>query len=338
MIVGACRTAWRIQPSIPVTVDLPLVPPTAIPVGAALNRPESSSARVIRRQPSSLARTISGTLSSIAAEATRTCSAEMMPLPSCGNRAMPLLSSQANFSGVRPWSRLRSDPATSAPRPLRIIASGSIPDPPIPQKNQGLGGGVGQALRSCRTGMRLSARGTSAARKRAMTPHSHLRARQRRSPASEADTRPGAGGGASFPASSLSSIRSASHATAISPGHDAERLAALLECANDPAFDAVWFAKGGYGSNRIAADAVAQIGRGGDASKTLSRLFGLRLPARGALPARHRPRRCMARCRSISGARAARQAVRRALACFAGRPLRARSRRSIGRARRPPST
>ena len=40
-------------------------------------------------------------------------------------------------------------------------------------------------------------------------------------------------------------------------GSDAVRLAALLECANDRAFDAVWFAKGGYGANRIAAEAVA---------------------------------------------------------------------------------
>jgi muramoyltetrapeptide carboxypeptidase len=43
-------------------------------------------------------------------------------------------------------------------------------------------------------------------------------------------------------------------------GGDAVRLAALLECANDPAFDAVWFAKGGYGANRIAAGAIAQLG------------------------------------------------------------------------------
>lgn len=40
-------------------------------------------------------------------------------------------------------------------------------------------------------------------------------------------------------------------------GTDAQRLAALLECANDPGFDAVWFARGGYGSNRIAEDALA---------------------------------------------------------------------------------
>ena len=44
-------------------------------------------------------------------------------------------------------------------------------------------------------------------------------------------------------------------------GPDALRLAALLECANDPAFDAVWFARGGYGANRIAGEAVAGMGR-----------------------------------------------------------------------------
>ncbi len=42
-------------------------------------------------------------------------------------------------------------------------------------------------------------------------------------------------------------------------GHDAERLAALLDCASDAATDAVWFAKGGYGSNRIASDAVERL-------------------------------------------------------------------------------
>jgi len=42
-------------------------------------------------------------------------------------------------------------------------------------------------------------------------------------------------------------------------GSDAVRLAAFLECANDPAFDAVWFARGGYGACRIAEDAVAKL-------------------------------------------------------------------------------
>lgn len=43
-------------------------------------------------------------------------------------------------------------------------------------------------------------------------------------------------------------------------GTDDERAAALIEVANDPAVDAIWFARGGYGSNRIAARALAQFG------------------------------------------------------------------------------
>jgi muramoyltetrapeptide carboxypeptidase len=43
-------------------------------------------------------------------------------------------------------------------------------------------------------------------------------------------------------------------------GTDAEREAALVEVANDPGVDAVWFARGGYGSNRIAEAALARFG------------------------------------------------------------------------------
>ena len=43
-------------------------------------------------------------------------------------------------------------------------------------------------------------------------------------------------------------------------GSDAQRQAALIECANDPAFDAVWFARGGYGAARVAQAAIAQFG------------------------------------------------------------------------------
>jgi len=43
-------------------------------------------------------------------------------------------------------------------------------------------------------------------------------------------------------------------------GDDETRLAALLEVSNDPDVDAVWFAMGGYGSNRIAAQAIAGMG------------------------------------------------------------------------------
>ncbi|MBB4859145.1 muramoyltetrapeptide carboxypeptidase [Novosphingobium chloroacetimidivorans] len=44
-------------------------------------------------------------------------------------------------------------------------------------------------------------------------------------------------------------------------GSDAQRLDALVECANDPSFDAVWFARGGYGACRIAEDAIRRFDR-----------------------------------------------------------------------------
>jgi muramoyltetrapeptide carboxypeptidase len=43
-------------------------------------------------------------------------------------------------------------------------------------------------------------------------------------------------------------------------GTDAERADALVEMANDPAMDAIWFARGGYGSCRIAEAALARLG------------------------------------------------------------------------------
>lgn len=42
-------------------------------------------------------------------------------------------------------------------------------------------------------------------------------------------------------------------------GTDAERLAALREVIADASVDAVWFARGGYGSNRIAEAALADL-------------------------------------------------------------------------------
>src|SRR5437868_13682634 len=42
-------------------------------------------------------------------------------------------------------------------------------------------------------------------------------------------------------------------------GPDEARLAALREVMADPTFDAVWFARGGYGSNRIAEAALADL-------------------------------------------------------------------------------
>ena len=48
-------------------------------------------------------------------------------------------------------------------------------------------------------------------------------------------------------------------------GDDALRLSAFLQVANDPEVDAVWFAMGGYGSNRIAAESIAGMGEAAQA-------------------------------------------------------------------------
>ena len=42
-------------------------------------------------------------------------------------------------------------------------------------------------------------------------------------------------------------------------GDDGTRAAAFLEVANDPAFDALWFARGGYGSCRIAETVLERL-------------------------------------------------------------------------------
>ncbi len=43
-------------------------------------------------------------------------------------------------------------------------------------------------------------------------------------------------------------------------GPDAARIAALVETANDPSIDAIWFARGGYGSCRVAEAAIKSFG------------------------------------------------------------------------------
>lgn len=43
-------------------------------------------------------------------------------------------------------------------------------------------------------------------------------------------------------------------------GSDADRAAAFVACANDPTVDALWFARGGYGSNRLLADVLPALG------------------------------------------------------------------------------
>lgn len=52
-------------------------------------------------------------------------------------------------------------------------------------------------------------------------------------------------------------------------GPDAARIAALVEVANDPGFDAIWFARGGYGACRVAEAALAQLGEAAQTKKWL---------------------------------------------------------------------
>jgi muramoyltetrapeptide carboxypeptidase len=99
-------------------------------------------------------------------------------------------------------------------------------------------------------------------------------------------------------------------------GPDEMRLTAFLECANDRSIDAVWFAKGGYGANRIAADAVRRLGdvaRGktflgySDTGYLLAALYRDRIgyPVHGPMPVDIRREQ-------------GEEAVRRALAWLAG--------------------
>ncbi|MEE4199114.1 LD-carboxypeptidase [Erythrobacter sp.] len=99
-------------------------------------------------------------------------------------------------------------------------------------------------------------------------------------------------------------------------GDDLTRLDGLLDCANDPAFDAVWFARGGYGSNRIAEAAVARMNASArsktyvgfsDCGYLMGALYraGIGQCAHGSMPISARSER-------------GREAVRRVLRWFAG--------------------
>ena len=78
-------------------------------------------------------------------------------------------------------------------------------------------------------------------------------------------------------------------------GPDELRLAAFAECASDSRIDAVWFARGGYGANRIAGAALSQLGNAAkdkiylgysDAGYLLGALYreGIGHPVHGPMP------------------------------------------------------
>jgi len=79
-------------------------------------------------------------------------------------------------------------------------------------------------------------------------------------------------------------------------GDDAVRAAAFVEVANDPSFDALWFARGGYGSGRIAEAVLPRLSEAArrkaylgysDAGALLAALYAAGFPglAHGPMPA-----------------------------------------------------
>jgi hypothetical protein len=114
--VGLRPAECRIQATMPVMVDLPLVPATPTEVGAALNSCDSSWGRVTMVAPARFAAPMSGTVSSMAPVATTICPARVTPDPSCGCRVTPCARSQSNLAGVRPWSSALSEPSMALPR------------------------------------------------------------------------------------------------------------------------------------------------------------------------------------------------------------------------------
>ena len=99
-------------------------------------------------------------------------------------------------------------------------------------------------------------------------------------------------------------------------GTDLERLDALVSLSNDPQYDAIWFAKGGYGSNRIAEAAMTRMNEAArsktyvgfsDMGYLLAGLYrhGIGQPVHGSMPVS---------ARSETG----REAVRRVLRWFSG--------------------
>ncbi len=99
-------------------------------------------------------------------------------------------------------------------------------------------------------------------------------------------------------------------------GTDLQRMQALVECANNPDYDVVWFAKGGYGSNRIAEAAIARMNEHAraktyvgfsDMGYLLAALYrhGIGQPVHGSMPVSARSER-------------GREAVRRVLRWLGG--------------------
>jgi hypothetical protein len=191
--------------------------------------------------------------------------AGLQPLPSCGTGAMPWRTEEVEL-GREPAGVERAVRAGDLPPRARTMqARGSMPLPPMPQKKV-LEEVMAPAL------LRSRAKGNGA------------RADEDRSGGAKLPVEAGRGRAGARRwrrhGPSWSSTRNAFRGRAFRRP-DAERLAALREMMADPAIDAVWFARGGYGSNRIAAEAMRDLPKA-RAHQAVRRLQRRRLPAGGA--------------------------------------------------------
>src|ERR1019366_1937066 len=259
MMVGSCPARSRIQPIMPVVVDLPLVPATPMRWAAALNSSASSSARVMMARSSRRADWTSGMLSSTAPDITRIWPRRFTPLPSWGCRATPRPRRKSNRAVLRPWSSARSEPSTTPPRAKTISARGVMPLPPTPQKKEAWpgiiagpyerrpGGATGPsalgAKRMSREWLKIGVVATASR----MAPEVAERV--------PALARSLYGEDAPEIVFHPEVLASAGHFA----GDDATRARAFLDVANDPSFDALWFARGGYGACRIGEAVLAGL-------------------------------------------------------------------------------
>ena len=102
-------------------------------------------------------------------------------------------------------------------------------------------------------------------------------------------------------------------------GSDQVRCDALVDCANDPAFGAVWFARGGYGAARVAEAAIARMDRNAETKTYLGYSDGGMLL--GGLYARRIGRQVHAPMPTDIRRDGGEAAVRRTLAFLAGDAL-----------------
>ena len=231
---------------MPTVVDFPLVPATPTLKAEALKSSARSFARVVTAAPMRRAACTSGMVSSTAAEVTRIWLARRMPLPSCGCSSTPRERRKSNRSVLRPWSSARSEPSTRPPPAWMIKGERGHATTADAAKKVISWGEHRRNLQAspmkCNAGEAMS---NEKCRIAVVAPASRI------SPDVADKVR--AVAGSLYPDGRAEiffhpqCFMSHGHFA----GDDDTRARAFLDVANDDNYDAVWFARGGYGSCRM---------------------------------------------------------------------------------------